>query len=76
MCTDTTSPPSARSGSKAAVKSPTEGCEVVGSVSALAQLLEEGRVVGDLDLRHGAVAPEDDVQRHDVNAVTLDQLRR
>ena len=35
MCTDTTSPPSARSGSNTVVKSPTEGCEVVGSDSAL-----------------------------------------
>ena len=34
MCTETISPPSASSGSKTAVKSPTEGCEVVGSVSA------------------------------------------
>ena len=35
MCTDTTSPPSASSGSKVEVKSPTLGCEVVGSFSAL-----------------------------------------
>jgi hypothetical protein len=35
MCTETTSPPSASSGSKTEVKSPTLGCEVVGSVSAV-----------------------------------------
>ena len=34
MWIDTTSPPSAISGSNAAVKSPTEGWEVVGSFSA------------------------------------------
>ena len=34
MCTETISLPSARSGSYTLVKSPTEGCEVVGSVSA------------------------------------------
>ena len=41
-----------------------------------AELLEERRVVGDVHLRHGAVAAENHVQGHDVNAVTLDQLRR
>jgi hypothetical protein len=35
MCTDTTSRPASSSGSKAAVKSPTDGCEVVGSFSAV-----------------------------------------
>ena len=35
MWTETTSPPSASSGSNTAVKSPTEGCEVVGSASVL-----------------------------------------
>ena len=34
MCTDTTSPPSASSGSYTAVKSPTEGCDVVGRLFA------------------------------------------
>ena len=34
MWTETTSPPSASSGSNTAVKSPTDGCEVVGSFSA------------------------------------------
>jgi hypothetical protein len=34
MWTETTSPPPARSGSKTELKSPTDGCEVVGSFSA------------------------------------------
>jgi hypothetical protein len=40
------------------------------------QLLEERRVVGDLHLRDGPVAAEDHVKGDDLNAVTLDQLRR
>jgi hypothetical protein len=41
-----------------------------------AQLLEEGVVVGDLGFRHGAVAAEDHVQRHDGHAVLLGDPRR
>src|SRR6185295_7931242 len=41
-----------------------------------AQLLEERRIVGDVDLRNGPVAAEYDVQRDDREVVLLDQLRR
>ena len=40
------------------------------------QLLEERVVVGDVRLGHGAVAAEDDVERHDVDPVPLDDIRR
>jgi hypothetical protein len=42
----------------------------------LAQLLEERRVVGDVGLRHGALAAVDDVERDDLDPVPLDQIRR
>ena len=58
------------------MKSPTEGCDVVGSDSRRAQLLEEGGVVGDVRLALGAVAAEHDVERNDPDAVLAHELRR
>ena len=76
MWTETTSPPSASSGSNTSVKSPTGRLRGGRQLLRRAQLLEERRVVGDVDLGDRAVAAEHHVQRDDGDAVPLDQVRR
>jgi hypothetical protein len=77
MWIETTSRPSARSGSYADVKSPADrGLRGRRQPLRAAELLEERVVVRDLDLGHGAVAVEHHVERHHADVVLLDQLRR
>ena len=76
MCTETTSPAVGQQRLEDGAEVPDRGLRGGGQRLGAAQLLEEGRVIGDLDLRHRAIAPEDHVEGDDVYPVPLDQLRR
>ena len=76
MCTETTSPPSARSGSYTRGEVADGGLRGGRQALGAAQLLEEGVVVGDVRLGHRAIAAEHDVERHDVDPVPLHDVAR